>query len=179
MLARLALALATASVLALGAGCPKSATVAPPAPPAVAADTAALCADLAALVAAAPGNFADDRTETAVRRDNQDGVAAARAVSGTLGCLILRPDPGYPDDMVECDLAEPGAKAAADAVLTAWAPKIATCPVVQAWHLDEGPDAARSWQFETDDNHLLEIQLVLTGDLPDVRPVLQVRRPEI
>lgn len=179
MHARLALALTTASVLALGAGCPKSATVAPPGPPAVAADTAALCADLAALVAAAPGNFADDRTETAVRRDNQDGVAAQRAVSGTLGCLILRPDPGYPDDMVECDLAEPGAKAAADAVLVAWAPKVAGCPVVQNWQLVPGLDAARSWQEETPDNHLIEIQLDLSGDPPSLRPVLRVRRPEI
>jgi hypothetical protein len=174
MIARLALS----SVVVLGLGCSKSATVKPPQPPA-GVDTAALCADLDALVTAAPANFVDDRTETPVQRDHQDGVTAKRVVAGTMGCLVLVPDPGYSENMIECDLAAPSAKADAEAVLTAWQPKIAGCPVVKDWHLDPGPGAVQSWQFETTDNHLLEVQLELGGDEPNLRPVLRVRRPEI
>lgn len=165
------------SLLVLASGCSSSA--APPRAPQAQVDQTALCAELAALVEAAPKNFADQRTDTAVRRDNQDGVAAGRAVSGTLGCMILRPDPAYPDDLFECDLAAAGPRAAADAVLTAWRPRVAACPVVAGWHQDEGPGAAAAWQYETDDNHQLEVELDVSGDEPALVPVLRVRRPEI
>ncbi len=171
--------LALASVLVLATGCPSSSSPSGPAAPTPASDTGALCADLAALVNAAAGNFVDQRTATAVSRDGQDGVEASHAVSGTQGCVILHPSPTYPDDMVECELGAAGASADARAVLAAWTPRVAGCAVIQGWVSHPGTDGSQSWEQETDDDHLLEVQLELAGDEPSVRPVLQVRRPEI
>lgn len=160
-------------LIVLAAGCPRSKGASPPA-----GDSAALCADLDVLVQAAAGNFAGQRGTAPVQRDGLDGVESTQGIAGAERCAILRPDPAYPDDMVECDLAAAGAAAGARDVLATWQARIAGCPVVAGW-ASKPWAGGHSWQQETDDNHLLEVQLDLAGEDPQARPVLRVRRPEI
>lgn len=169
--------LALASIIVLSAGCPKTSSARQPAPPAV--DTAALCADLEQLATAAAGNFADHKTETPAQRDGADGVVMSRDVAGAHACVIVRPDPTYADEMVECYLGDEATAADAAKVLATWQPLIAGCPVVASWRLQSSPDGSHSWGQETEDNHLLEIQLDVSAPGDHARPVLRVRRPEI
>lgn len=158
----------------LASGCPSKSGPSPSVP----GPAASPCGDLEALAAAAAANFGEQRGSEPVERGGLVGVASTRGVAGAERCAILKPDPAYPDDMLECELAAAGSRDAARAVLAAWTAKVDGCPVVAGWARRPLGDG-QSWEQETDDNHLLEIQLDLAGDEPAVTPVIRVRRPEI
>ena len=166
-------------ILVVVAGCHRSkGDHAKPKPP-PSPETAALCADLDRLTSAAASNFADQRTDTPVARGSDAGFALKQGITGAERCAILHADPSYPDDMIECDLGEPGTRDHGLEVVAAWTERIGGCPVVSTWFSKPKSDGTHAWELETEDDHLLEIHVGLSGDEDTAQPTLQIRRPEI
>lgn len=163
----------------LAAGCRSHKPAATHSKPVPAGDTAAMCADLDRWVADSAGNFAAERTARPVEVGDHVGVDAQATIAGTQHCVILHPDPDYPEDMAECDVSSPAPIDDTRALLEAWIPRVGSCAAVTGWFERPHNDGAHSWDDEIDDDHLLEVTLGIKGDHKESRLVLQIKRPEL
>lgn len=137
-----------------------------------------LCADLGTLIAAARANFPDLRREDRpIEVDHEPGFEAKFVLPGAAACRILTSPSPYPDAYA-CDLASTASRAQAKTVVERWAAVVATCPQVAGWIAKPATEQGRIWEYETDDNHLLAVQVVTAGD-DGARPTLVVRHDEI
>lgn len=136
------------------------------------------CADMGTLIEAARKNFPDmRRKDKSVTIENQPGFEATVVLPSTVACRILTSEQPYPD-AYECDLAPVESQVKAKAVIDRWAPIVAACPQLGTWQAKPATDLGRSWELETDDNHLLRVVLFTAGD-DKARPTLTIRSDEI